>query len=108
MSPFIKLTNGTILFVTEISNEQGILYGYNLASPTLRINSYSQSQIDTNWKEKGLEIEAVFYLTKHTLTDCKYHPSCVTEVREVEINRAILQLLGMEERAKAIVTTSIY
>ena len=102
MALFKKLKSGAILFVTNINDEQKTISGYNLACPILRIDNYSQSQIDQTWKEKSKDISDIFHDTDYLVTaDCKYHPAYITQSRWEMINIAILQLLGMEVRSKA-------
>lgn len=110
MALFKKLKSGAIVFVTDVNNPQKTISGYNLACPTLRINSYLQLQIDQEWKEKSSDIGDIFYQMQYELNDCKHHPAYIARDRHELIGASIRQLLGIEIRsnAKNIVSSSIY
>ncbi len=85
---FEKMHNGNIVVVHKVDEQKGILYGWNLNSPNLRIKSYRLAIFEKEWKW-NLDYKPILLALHdsnfYSFEDCKYHKSGVTRKRYNQI-----------------------
>ncbi|KKQ34616.1 MAG: hypothetical protein US50_C0042G0005 [Candidatus Nomurabacteria bacterium GW2011_GWB1_37_5] len=88
---FMKLKNDYVLFAIHQDDKTGVVHGYSLTSPFLKIKSYNLKEIDQNWKDTPMNIAefASIILRKNPYdiesTKCKCHGPKITKTRYMQI-----------------------
>ncbi len=57
MSQFRMLLGGQIIRIFHTNGKTGQVYGWNLASPNLRIKTYMPEKLKKDWKENIYDIQ---------------------------------------------------